>query len=196
MGFLTHSPAGSLAPLIRHGVLCLLLVASLVADVRAQPALQGTEQGVKAAFLYRFCDYVEWPAQAFSGPTSPLNIGVLGADSVADELAQMVAGRAVGGRPVNVRKLRRGDSLSGLHVLFIGREVGTRLSQVIAEAKGERMLVVTDSDGALGQGSMINFVTIDDRVRFDVAPAAAERSDLRISSRLLSVARRVIPNPS
>jgi hypothetical protein len=181
---------------MRHAVLCLLLVAGLVTEARAQPALQGSEQGVKAAFLYRFGDYVEWPAQAFSAPSSPLNIGVLGADAVADELAQMIAGRTVAGRAVNVRKLKRGDSVAGLHVLFIGREVGARLSQVIAEAKGERMLVVTDSDGALGQGSMINFVTIDDRVRFDVAPAAAERSELKISSRLLSVARRVIPNPS
>jgi hypothetical protein len=83
-----------------------------------------------------------------------------------------------------------------LHVLFVGRDAAARLPQLLAEVKGERMLVVSDSEGALGQGSMINFVTVDDRVRFDVAPVAAERSELRISSRLLSVARRVVVNPS
>jgi hypothetical protein len=88
--------------------------------------------------------------------------------------------------------MRPGESLARLHTLFIGQSDAPRLAEMLAAARGQALLTVTESDNAISHGSMINFVAEDQRVRFDIAPASAERSQLKISSRLLAVARRVI----
>jgi hypothetical protein len=162
----------------------------------AQSDAQALEYKVKAAFLYRFASYVEWPPQVLPRADSPLVIGVIGADALGDELAQVVADRTVAGRPVTVRKLRRGEALTGVHVLFIGRSDAHRSADVLAAAKGKAVLTVTESEDAFALGSVINFVLLDDKVRFDVALRPAEMENLKISARLLSVARKVIPSPS
>jgi hypothetical protein len=163
------------------GIACAWAQADLAAEYR-----------VKAAFLYKFPSFVDWPPRAFARPDSPFAIGVLGADALADELAQVVVGRTVNARPIAVRKLRRGEPLAGVQMLFVGRADADRLAEIVAAAKAQSTLVVTESDGALAAGSMINFVVVDDKVRFDVALPSAERGELRISARLLAVARKVV----
>ena len=158
----------------------------------AQSEVQASEYRVKAAFLYKFGAYIEWPDGSFSRPDSPLVIGVAGADALAEDLAQIVAGRNVNGRPVSVRKVRAGGSLEGVHILFIGREDGGRLAEFLAAARGRPVLTVTESEDTLPPGSMINFVVVDDKVRFDVALVPADLGSLKISSRLLAVARKVV----
>ena len=179
--------------------LWLALAFSIVAGGAASPAradAQADEYRVKAAFLYKFGGYIEWPDRSFARADSPIAIGVMGADALADELAQIVAGRSVNGRSVQLRKLRPGDPIAGLHVLFIGRADGGRLAEILAAAKGRPLLIVTESDEALELGSTINFVVVDDKVRFDVAPPPAESGNLKISARLLAVARKVVAKPS
>jgi hypothetical protein len=161
-----------------------------------QTDTQSAEYQIKAAFLYRFGNYIEWPAEAFTGADGALVIGVLGADFVAGELARIVEGHAVSGRPIAVRKLRHGDSLAGLHVLFIGRSEDARLADLLAATKGRAVLTVTESDAMSTPGSVINFVVIDDKVRFDITLEPADQGNLKISSRLLAVARKVIGRPS
>lgn len=156
--------------------------------VAAQPA----ELGIKAAYLYKFGGFVEWPQGAFAAPAAPLVIGVLGADALADELDQAVAGRRVQERPVAVRRLRPGERIEGVHVLFVGAAQDARLAEVAAGVRGRPVLVVGESESATGRGAMINFVVAQNRVRFDVALPAAEAGGLKISARLLGVARRVI----
>jgi hypothetical protein len=175
--------------MIRRLCAMLALVLALPAPAQADRA---AEIQIKAAFLYKFGAFVEWPPAAFEGPEGPFTIGVLGADALAGELEQITAGRTVHGRRVAVRTLRRGESLAGLHVLFVGQLEGARLAEILQGARGQALLVVTESEGALSQGSMINFVAVEDKVRFDVALPQAERGQLRISSRLLTVARKVI----
>lgn len=175
------------------------LIARLALAAALSTALSAFAQGeiqIKAAFLYKFGGFVEWPAGAFARSDSAFAIGVLGAEAVATELEQITAGRTVQGRAVSVRRLKRGEPLAGLHVLFIGRQEAARLAEILAGAEGRATLVVTEFDSALTQGSMINFVAVDDKVRFDVALPPAERGHLRISSRLLSVARKVIQGAS
>ena len=159
----------------------------------AQTQVQATDVQVKAAFLYKFGAYVEWPSQAFPAPDTPFTIGVLGADAVAEELEQVAAGRTVHGRPVTVRHLRRGEPLAGLQVLFVGQTQAARLEEILRSAKAQALLVVTDVADGLPNGSIINFVPVENKLRFDIAVATAERMQLRISSRLLAVARRVVP---
>jgi hypothetical protein len=172
----------------------LALAAALICAGAALAQSERTaEIQIKAAFLYKFGGFVEWPAVAFARADSPFTIGVHGADALAAELEQVVAGRSVHGRQVAVRRLRRGDALDGLHVLFVGQQEAARLAEIVAGLKGPTPLIVTESENALSRGSMINFVSAEDKVRFDVALLPAERGQLRISSRLLGVARKVVP---
>ncbi|TAK40824.1 MAG: YfiR family protein [Betaproteobacteria bacterium] len=172
----------------------LLLAAALLTAASALAQADGAaETQIKAAFLYKFGGFVEWPMRAFQRPDSPFMIGVLGADAVAADLALVVAGRTVQGRPISVRKLKRGEPFASLHVLFVGQAEAARMAEILVAAKGQPLLIVTESEDALSHGSMINFVAVGDKVRFDVALPQAERGQLRISARLLAVARKVIP---
>lgn len=165
-------------------------------QAQSLPQPEAVERQVKAAYLYKFGSYVEWPERTFDSPLSPLTIGVVAADALADELAQVVAGRTINGHPVNVRKLRREESVKGLNVLFIGRLNNARLADTLAAAKGQPILVITESEAALTLGSIINFVIVDGKVRFEVAPKTAGLLNLSISARLLAAAYKVAAGAS
>jgi len=171
---------------------CVLGFALLACDPAfGQPRAPATERGVKAAFLYKFLDYVDWPAGAFARPDQPIVVGVLGADDLQAELSDAVRGRTVGDRPVEVRRVRPGDPVTGLHVLFVGAPEHARIASITRSAQGRGLLVVSESDDALDLGSTINFVVQEGRVRFEVALPAAERAGIKLSSRLLAVAQNV-----
>jgi hypothetical protein len=174
----------------------VLLVGILLAFVGVQSALAQVgpqEHQVKAAFLFKFLTFVEWPPEAFSRSDSPYVIGVLGGEDVVSELRQLVPGRPVNGRPVAVRRLQPGEPLSGVHAVFVARNESARLPVIVKVAQSQPLLIVTELDGALEEGSVINFLVADGRVRFEVALDSAERSKLRISSRMLAVAQNVRP---
>ena len=149
-----------------------------------------TERSIKAAYLCKFADYVEWPDSA-RYPGGPLTIGVVGSSGMAEELARITAGRRIHERTIQVRSLARGESLAGLHVLFVGDASSERLNELLLPARAQPILTVTESDGALAEGSIINFTIDRERVRFEVSLPAAQRSQLKLSSRLLAVAQRV-----
>ena len=179
----------------KHGFLAILL--SLIPLVcAAQGQERFAEYRIKAAYLYKFCDYVEWPEGEFDSSDSPLVIGVMGADHMAADLQEIIKDRTVNGRPVTVRALRLGDSLQGVHVLFIARSEGSEMESILAGARLQSILTVTETEGFPPEGSVINFVMIGDRIRFDVALESARKSNLKISSRLLAVARNVTEGAS
>jgi hypothetical protein len=166
--------------------------AALVSGASARAdETQDLEIRVKAAFLCKFAGYVEWPPGSFSQAETPVTIAVVGAEPLAAELSRMVVGRTVGGRALEMKRMRTGELPAGIHILFVGRDDAAQLSRIAGDAKPHAVLTVTDSEGALEQGSMINFVLDDRRVRFDIALDTAARSGLRLSSRLLAVARDV-----
>ena len=174
----------------------MLLGTGLAAGCRAQSATDAPEYRIKAAFVCKFAGYVEWPAQVFARPDSPIVIGVMAADAVVDELARTATGLSADGRPLVVRRLRRGEPVASVHLVYIASSEEGRLAETLPALKGQPVLVVTESSHALALGSMINFVVVDDKVRFDIAPQAAEASHLRISARLLGVARSLIGKAS
>lgn len=167
----------------------LLLAASLA---QAEPAPDAVERQVKAAYVSKFASYVEWPPVAFDSSEEPIHIGVLGDDGMAAYIAQLVAERTVNSRPVTVQALRSDSTVSGLHILFVGRNLNPQLHHVLAAARALPVLTVTEADDALAHGSMINFVMVDGRVRFEVSLKAAQPNNVRISARLLAAATRVI----
>ena len=147
-----------------------------------------TEHEVKAAYLFKFLSYVDWPAAAFSGAKAPFVIGIVDAEEVRGTLSDIVRDRQAHGRPVEVRRLGDGDLPEGLHALFVGRAAAGAIPRYVGRPG---LLLVSEADGALDQGAMINLVRVGDRVRFEVAPQAAENSGLHISSRLLALAQAI-----
>jgi hypothetical protein len=115
---------------------------------------------------------------------------VVGDDEIATELERLALGRQVSGHSIVVKRVQ-GDNPRGLQVLLVGRGVADRLPAVIRAAQLPGLLVVTENDKGLAAGAAINFVVQDDRVGFEVSPEAAEKNGLRISSRMLAVAKRV-----
>jgi hypothetical protein len=183
----------SLSAVPRRWLAAILLLALAATQHAAHAQAAGAaprDSAVKAAFLYKFGSFVEWPAATFRDAQDPLVIGVLGDDAVADELEQLAAGRSVEGRPVKVRSVKESELPAGVHVLFVGTLRPARLREVLASASGP-VLVVTQQDGALAAGSVINFVADGSRVRFTASIASAEARGLRLSARLLAVAQSV-----
>jgi hypothetical protein len=178
------------------GLSALLLNAVLVKTCLGQSQAEALEYRIKAAFLCKFANYVEWPAQAFARTDSPIVIGVVARDAVADEITRTAAALSVDGRPLKVRSLHQGDSIADVHLIYVASSENSRLAETLAAVKGRPVLVVTESSQAVALGSMINFVVVDNKVRFDISPHSAESSRLRISARLLSVARTLIAKSS
>jgi hypothetical protein len=164
----------------------------LVPPARAAHAASSAaiERRVKAAFLYKFLGYAEFPSGAFADSASPVVIGVFGADDLAAEVVRIAGGRTVNGRAIVVRVLRESELAMPVHLLFIGGFDAGRVGRAV-RAAGAALLVVTECEGGLQHGSAINFRILDERVRFDVALDVAERNGIKLSSRLLTVANRV-----
>lgn len=158
----------------------------------AQPVRQDTEAEIKAAYLLRFVGFVEWPEGAFAGPEEPLRLGVLDADRVAAALSTLSRGRLKERRPIVTKRLRADEGVADLHALFVGHDSTPRLPALIAAAAGHPLLTVSENGEKLVPGSAINFVLVDGKVRFDVALPVAEALRVKISARLLTVARRVL----
>lgn len=175
-----------------HALLVLLLVLLLVQAMPAfatdhSPEEALAERRIKAAYLYRFAGYAEWPPIAFTKADAPLVIGIWGNDDLADDLAGLVAARTIEGRRLEVRRVKDASGLAGLHVLFLARDRTSRLAEALASPQLGMALVVTESPGALSQGSALNFLIIDGQIRFELSLEAAEKRGLKLSSRLVAV---------
>jgi hypothetical protein len=169
------------------GVLLLLLAPGLPSYAQTV-----SEDQVKAAYVYNFAKFVEWPLRDFAGPTAPLRVCVLDDRSLESELIQMVKGKAVAGRPVMVVPVQNGEQSRDCHILFIGSSQQGQIRRIL-EALGElNVLTVGETKGFVEAGGIINFVLQDDRVQFEVNRKAAKQAGLSVSSRLLAVAKVVV----
>lgn len=187
----SHEPgAARMAAALLRLALSALVLLGTAAMAAAGSEDGGVEYQVKAAFVCKFGSYVDWPPHALGAVQEPLRIGVLAGSGVVEEFRRTAAATTAGGRPLEVRQLSRGETLEGVHILFVARTMSAHATELLAAVQGRPVLTVTEINGG-GATGMINFVVIDDRVRFDVLLAPATQSGLRISARLLGVARRV-----
>jgi hypothetical protein len=147
-----------------------------------------SEYEVKAAYLLNFARFVEWPAPQPGQGNEPFSICIVGDDPFHGALERLVAGEAVGGRPINVRRLSRWQE--PCRILFVSRSSRDTFRILLQTGRG--VLTVGEAPGFLNDGGMINFVVEDRKVKFEVSLKAATESTVRISSRLLSVAKSVV----
>lgn len=170
----------------------LLTCALLMAGAPQAQELSASEAQVKAAYLHKLPGFVEWPADAFASPNAPWLIGVVDADAVLAEVQRQTAGRLVQGRPVEVRRLSMPAASVPVHVLFVGRDAQRATARWLALAAGQPVLTVTDDPAGLGLGAVLNLVQLDGRIRIEASLPAAAAHRLKLSSRLLGVASRVV----
>jgi hypothetical protein len=162
----------------------------------AWPAGQSREAGeedIKAAFLYNFAKYVEWPDGAF--PAGVFQICVDADSAFEKRVDEIIAGETISGRPVMRQAQLTMDGARSCHILFLAHGATRHGDQLLAAVRGTPVLTVGDTADFLIRGGVLTFVKEGGRVRFDVNLVEAQRAGLAVSSRLLRVARRVIPAP-
>ncbi|MCZ7626657.1 MAG: YfiR family protein [Candidatus Methylomirabilis sp.] len=188
----TSLTRSGLKPLIRKAVIGMMVVGCTGGPVRLAGAADPAppEYQVKAAFLYQFVKFVEWPSQAFRSGHNQVVIGVLGEGPMGRALAA-VQGKTAKGRVVAVERYKTVAELDYCHVLFISSSMDDQLPAILKRMKGWSALTVGDVEGSARRGVMINFITVEDTIRFEVNMEAAKRANLRIGSELLGLAQAV-----
>jgi hypothetical protein len=147
-----------------------------------------TEYQIKAAFLYNFAKFVEWPTQVFTGPTSPIVIGVLGENVFGDDLERTIHGKAINGRPLQFKEYHSVTEATNCQILFISTSEKKHLPKILNGLHSASVLTVGETDQFVEAGGMINFIIEDNRVHFQINNKAAKKAGLTISSKLLSLA--------
>jgi YfiR/HmsC-like len=166
-------------------ILCLFFCG---AEAQVQHA---DEDRVKAAYLYNFAKFVEWPTASFAGPDDPTIICSVGDDRLADILQQTVSGKQTKGRPVAARQVSSQEQFKSCHILLITFQDKERISQILRWVQSSTVLTVGQSSEFTHLGGMINLVRNDSTLELEINPRAAEAAGLKISSRLLAVSRVV-----
>lgn len=170
--------------------LCFLLLAAAACAASAQAVGLARESAVKAAFLYKFGSFVEWPDGMFRSPSQPFVIAVYGDEAVAADLEQITAGRTVDGHPVRMRRVRDADDVGTPQVLFAGGPHERRVRAVLAAVRGP-VLTVTDGPMPGDPGPVLFFLDEEGRVRFGASLTAAAARGIRLNAKLLAVAQQV-----
>ena len=156
----------------------------------AQRTAPSEEYRLKAAFVYRFPQFVEWPAPSLDGHES-ITICILRPNPFGAVLRELIAGETLNGRPLAVREIDRPSAITGCHVVFVPGANNPAAKAVVAAVGAHPVLTVGESSGFLDEGGVISLQVVDRLVRFEVSATAAERLGLRLSSQLLRLAVRV-----
>ena len=181
----------------RRGLSTFLSVAAIIACIFAgriqAQEFNPKEYQVKAVFLFNFIQFVEWPATAFPSADAPIRVGVFGNDPFNGALETAVHGEKVRQRPIVIERSSRLEALRDCHVVFVCRSEREHVSTILAVMAGRPVLTVGEVPDFARRGGVINFYLEGQKVRFEINRAAAQRSALKLSSQLLSLARLVGP---
>jgi hypothetical protein len=172
-------------------LLALVLVALLVSCVGTVTAAETpalSEYQVKALFLFNFAKYVDWPAEAYSSDSAPILIGLVGEDHFGDSFKQVIAGKTINGRQVVIKHVASAQEYKSCHILFIGASEQSNLSEILSAVKGSAILTAGETEEFLARDGMIDLRKKENKIRLEINLGAAQRANLKISSKLLSVA--------
>jgi YfiR/HmsC-like len=174
--------------------LCAIAVLFFFAAARQRARAQSqtaAEYEVKAAFLYNFAKFIDWPDSSFADPGAPFAICVLGVDPFGRTLDGVLEGKTIGNRRVTLSRLQDATQARKCQMLFVSSSESRRLPEIVERLRGANILLVAEFPGFAEAGGALQFIIEDNRVRFLINTDAAQRAGLRLSSKLLSVARVV-----
>jgi hypothetical protein len=150
-----------------------------------------SEYQIKAAFIYNFTKFVEWPNDAFSSASDPMVIGILGDDPFGNALDQAVKGKSVDGHRLVIKRFPKPKDIDKCHILFVCASESRRIDKAIDAVRGSCALTVGESDEFAQRGGIIGFTLADNRIALEINVDAEKRERLKISSKLLKLARIV-----
>jgi hypothetical protein len=183
-------------PGVQHRLfLCLTAVALLLPGRTIGQTPASKEYQIKAAFLFNFVQFIEWPPTAFTNATSPFRIGILGDNPFGQALEEIVKNETIRNRNLAVKYSRRVEDMDDCQLVFIGKSEKGRLAELLPKLNSREKLIVGEIEGFARRGGMINFYLEGSKVRFEINPEAAQREGLKISSQLLSLAKIVKSEP-
>jgi hypothetical protein len=166
----------------------LLLLVGITLNAALAESGEESEYPVKAAMVYNFSRFIEWPPTTWSSPRDPMVIGVLGSSPVGRVLEETLRGKTSGGRELRVVFLRSADEIGKCQILFVANSEKKRVPEILKAANAGSVLTVSDIDHFVKTGGMIGFFFEENHLRFEIAPEAASRAGLAVSSKLLSLA--------
>ena len=166
-------------------------VVGLLLQAAAAQEREAPEHELKAALLYNIATFVEWPDDAFPDKESPFVIGIFGQDPFGPLLESTLRGKTLCGRRIAVKRTSDKGEIRNCHVVYVPVAERARSDEILELLKGTRVLTVGESPGFASEGGCINFFIEGKRMRFEINPEAAKRSHLRVSSKLLRLARVV-----
>ena len=149
---------------------------------------QSRESELKAAFVYNFAQFTEWPATAYAATNAPLVIGILGDDPFGAAINDIVRGENVGGHPIEVRRLRTVSECRDCHILFVSRSEDNRVPRILRELRNRPILTVSDLPDFAHRGGMIALYTAENKLRFRINAMVAKDAGIALSSKLLRLA--------
>lgn len=159
--------------------------------VRHLPAWAGElENKVKAAYIYNFTKFVDWPGDGSNDTSEPVKICFVGSDPLRTLLGEL-NNREVKGRPLKIVRFKELNSLESCKIVFISRSEEPQLPQILQRLQGTHVLTVSDIPGFAHKGGMISFVTENDRVKIEISQKAVRQAGLKVSAKLLEVARAI-----
>jgi len=171
-------------------LVALTALLCLLASAEHRAAYQPVDAGqMKAVFVVNFLRFVEWPPANVAPAPAPLVVAVLGDRAFIENLRDYATGQSVSGHAIEVKAIERPEDARGAHVLFIGASESANVPAIVKMAENCGLLTVGDTDGFARAGVILNLYTVDQRVRIEANPAAANRTGLRLSAHLLRIAR-------
>jgi hypothetical protein len=150
-----------------------------------------SEYQLKAVFLFNFAKFIDWPPTSFRSPQSPFVVCILGPDPFGTGIDELFKGKTVDDRPVAIERFRNIAQVRQCHMVFVSRSESFHLADIIQALHGACVLLVGEADGFAEAGGTIQFALEDSHVHFLINPDAADRAGLKVSSKLLSLARVV-----
>ncbi len=171
----------------------IFLITMLSSGLFIKPAanagsLETKEYALKAAYLFNFAKFVEWPFNSFSNDNAPIILGILGKDPFVDILSA-IEGKEIKSRKFIVKRFSGLSSVDRCHILFISKSETKNLKRILSTLKGFGVLTVGDMPDFARMGGIISFIEIDNKIRFEINLDAAKENDLKISSKLLNLSR-------
>jgi len=179
-------------------LLARLAAASLVlASLSFEREVLGQDQAtgeyqLKAAFLFHFAQFVEWPPDAFKNAAAPLTYCTVGENPFNGALENALSGKNIGTHPIRVEHVKQARELQSCQILFIGIAEKKRLASTLESVKGTPVLTVGESEHFVEQGGIIGFCQEENKIRFEINLGAAGSARLKISAKLLSLAKTVL----
>lgn len=145
----------------------------------------GQKEKYHSIFLYNFSKYIKWPNDPETGE---FVIGVLGSSPIIEDLQEMAANKKVNGNPIKIVEFKSAEGVQACHILYVTANESNKIDQISDNTSGAPVLIVTDKPGLAHKGSIINFIEIDGKIKFELNERNAEAHNLKVSSSLVTLA--------